>query len=141
MRLEQFLWIAGVLHLLIPIASALVPSVLDWRTELRKLTTLTRQLVWVHGVFIVLVILGFGALTLVNASELSSGTTLARSCCGFIALFWAARLSLQFVLFDPTPHFKHAILRVGHHSLTLMFGYFALVYGWAAIAPAHSALL
>ena len=140
MRLEHFLLIAGALHLLIPIASALVPNVLDWRTELGKLTTLTRQLVWVHGVFIVLVIFGFGALTLMNAASLASGTMLARSLCAFIALFWAARFSLQFVLFDPTPHFKNAILRIGYHGLTALFGYFALVYGWAAIAPMGRAL-
>ena len=55
--LTTLLCIGGLMHFGILIASALVPRVLDWRSELRKLNPLTRQLVWVHGVFIVLTII------------------------------------------------------------------------------------
>ena len=49
----------GMIHFGILLASALVPQVLNWRAELALLGRLTRQLVWVHGAFIVLVIVGF----------------------------------------------------------------------------------
>ena len=135
MRLETMLIIAGALHFGILLASALVPQVLDWRSELAQLSVLTRQLVWVHGIFIVLVIIGFGVLTLLNAEALAGGTPLARCVCGFIAIFWTARLSLQFFLFDPAPHVRSVLLRIGHHGLTVAFAYFGLVYGWAALRP------
>ena len=89
----------GVCHFGILIASALVPKVLDWRTQLGLLSPLCRHVVWTHGVFIVLVIVGFGALSLGLASELAAGTLLARSLCAFIGIFWLARLMIQLFLF------------------------------------------
>ena len=91
--MTMLLRIGGALHFGILIASALVPQVLDWRGELRKLPRLLAQLVWVHGAFLVLTIAGFGVLAVVNARELASGTALARSLCAMIALFWGARLA------------------------------------------------
>lgn len=140
LRLESLIWIAGLLHFGVLIASALVPGVLNWRTELARLSTLTRQLIWVHGAFVVLVIIGFGTLTLINAAALVSGSTLARCLCGFICLFWVLRLSLQLFLFDPRPFLSNALLRAGHHGLTALFVYFSLVYGWAMLWPGHETL-
>jgi hypothetical protein len=53
MRPERLIFIGGLVHFGILLASAMVPRVLDWRTSLRKLDGLSRQLVWVHGLFIV----------------------------------------------------------------------------------------
>jgi len=140
LKLEALLYAAGILHFAVLIASALVPSVLDWRTELARLGLMTRQLVWVHGIFIVLVIIGFGALTLINVEGLAAGSVLARSVCGFIALFWTSRLAVQFFVFDPREHVKHWLLRIGNHGLTVVFAFFSIVYGWAALWPEHSGL-
>jgi hypothetical protein len=131
--LSTLLRLGGVMHFGILIASALVPQVLDWRSELRKLHTLTRQLVWVHGVFIVLTIVALGAIATINAPLLALGGLLARCVCGFVAIFWLARLSLQFALFDPKPFLTKPILKVGYHGLTLVFAYLALTFGWAAV--------
>jgi hypothetical protein len=139
-KLETLLTIAGALHFAVLIASALVPSVLDWRSELAKVSRMTRHVVWVHGVFIVVVIVGFGALTLLNASDLCAGSPLARSVCAFIALFWGARLILQFALFDPAPYSHRFVLRMGNHGLTVLFAYFTVVYGWGALWPDHAVL-
>ena len=132
MNLPLLIAIAGVLHLGILLASASVPQVLEWRRELAQLQPLSRHVVWVHGAFIVLVIVGFGAISLILPSELASGTHLARACCGFIALFWAARLAIQFLLFDARPYLKTPLLRLGYHGLTAVFTYFAVVYTLAA---------
>ena len=57
------IFIGGILHFDILIASALVPQVLDWKAALDKLEPLFRQLVWVYGLFIVLVITDFGLIS------------------------------------------------------------------------------
>ena len=134
-QLEQLVWLAGLLHFGVLIASALVPQVLDWKRELARLSTMTRQLVWVHGAFIVLVIVAFGTLSLLHPDDLASGAPLGRSISACIAVFWGARLSLQFLLFDPTPLLKKVSLKVGYHGLTVVFAYFSVIYGWASIAP------
>jgi alginate O-acetyltransferase complex protein AlgI len=134
-NLVALVFAGGLLHFGILIASALVPQVLDWRGELRKLAPLSRQLVWVHGAFIVLTIIGLGAIVTLNAPLLAGGATLlARCVAAFIAIFWGVRLALQFVLFDPGPLLTKPLLKLGYHGLTFVFAYLAAVFGWAAIA-------
>jgi hypothetical protein len=133
MTLSTLILLGGVCHFGILFASALVPKVLDWRGELGKLHELFRHLVWVHGAFIVLVIIGFGALSLWAPGELAGGTRLARAVCAFIAVFWLARLAIQFFLFDATPYLTTPLLKIGYHGLTVVFTYLSGVYGYAAL--------
>ncbi len=104
---------------------------------LRKLDPLLRQLIWVHGAFIVLVIVGFGIISLGFAAPLAGGTPLARGVCLFIGLFWTARLGMQFFVFDARPFLKTALLKVGYHGLTIVFLYNAVVYSLAAASIVH----
>ena len=130
---EGLLRVAGMVQLGILMASFLVPRVLDWRESLRGLPRLSRDLIWVHGAFIVLVIVGFGVLTLTRAPSLAAGTSLARSVCAFAGLFWLARLGVQFFVFDARPFLTSTWLRLGYHGLTVAFTYLAAVYGWSAL--------
>ena len=136
MNLELLIFAGGILHFGILLASAMVPKVLDWKASLEKLDVLFRQLVWVHGAFIVLVIIGFGLLSVVLAGDLACGTPLARGMCLFISLFWAARLVVQFFVFDAKPYLKTTLLKAGYHGLTVVFIYITVVYALAAFLPA-----
>ena len=133
MNLALLILIGGVLHFGILLASALTPAVLDWKRELAKLDALSRQLVWVHGAFIVLVIVGFGLLSVIMPGELAAGTLLSRGICLFIALFWAARLAVQFFVFDAKPHLRNALLKIGYSGLTAVFVYHTIVSSIAAL--------
>lgn len=129
------LWIvgSGVLHFGTLLASAAVPQVLDWKGELARLQPLSRQLIWVHGLFIVLTIIGFGVLTAGYAEELAAGSPLARAVSGFIAMFWATRLTIQWCVFDAKPFLTSGWLKLGYHGLTLVFLYQVIVLGWSAV--------
>ena len=133
-NLDLFIKLGGVLHLGILIASALTPGVLDWKRELDKLRPLSRQLVWVHGAFIVLTIIGLGVISLIAPAELASGTTLARATCAFIAAFWLCRLGVQFFVFDAKPFLTTALLKLGYHGLTIVFIALVAIYALAALA-------
>ena len=135
LNLQTLLVLGGVCHFGILFASALVPRVLSWRRELRKLCPLSRHLVWTHGVFVVLVIIAFGLISVFGAADLATGSRLARLVCGFIAAFWLARLGIQLFLFDATPFLTSRWLKLGYHGLTAVFTYLGLVYGWAALLP------
>jgi len=95
-----------------------------------------RQLVWVHGAFIVLVIVGFGVLSLFCAGELASRTPLARGVCLFIAIFWGARLGVQFFVFDAKSYLTTTFLKIGYQGLTVAFLFLTIVFAFAAWAPA-----
>ena len=131
--MKTWLVAGGLLHFVVLIASALTPRVLDWRTNLATLHPFLRRLFWVYGGFIVLMIVSFGALSLRHANELASGATLSRSVCAMIAIFWLARLGVQFFVFDARPFLTTTFRRLGYHGLTLLFAALVFIYGSAAL--------
>lgn len=131
--MKSLLYVGGGLHFVILIASALAPRVLDWRSNLSALNPFLRRLFWVYGAFIVLMIVSFGIITLVHTDELASSTPLARTVCAVIAIFWLARLVVQFFVFDARPFLTTTFLRLGYHGLTLLFTALVLIYGCAAL--------
>lgn len=133
--LEIALLLAGIAHFGILIASATAPKALAWKKTLQPLPLLLRQMFWVYGAFIVLMIVSFGSITLVHRETLAQGGSLARWVCGIIAVFWFVRLMVQFFVFDAKPFLTHWVYRVGYHGLTVVFLFLALVYGWAAFLP------
>ena len=124
---------AAAFQLLILIASALTPRVLDWRTNLAVLHPLLRKLFWVYGAYIVMVIIAFSSLTFWHAEAMATHEPVARSLCVFIAIFWGARLFVQFAIFDPRPFLTNWFYRLGYHALTIIFAFLLFVYGKAAI--------
>lgn len=117
---------AGVL-----IASALAPVHLRWRTILAPLPPLVRQLFWVYGGYVVFCIVSLAAVCVAFPGELASGEPLARAVCGFGALFWGVRLSLQPVL-AASPHLTSPPLRLGYHALSVVFLAATVVFAWGA---------
>ena len=133
--LENLIQVGGVCHFGILTASATLPFVLDWRKSLGGLPKIERQLVMAWASFIVLVIMGFGTISLAFADDLAGGSALARAVCGFIAFFWSFRLAWQFFVYEVRDVIEANTrwLWVGYHGLTVVFMYFAVVYAMAAL--------
>ena len=133
MDLERLIFFAGLGQLSVLIASALVPFRLNWREELSGLSRLHRQMYWVYAGYVVLAILAFGTLSIINAGDLASGSSLARGLCAYIAVFWGIRVGLQ-VVFDAKEHLTAWWLKAGYFVLTLLFAAFTMIYTWATFA-------
>jgi hypothetical protein len=131
--MKLLLQLAAALQLLILIASASTPRVLDWRKNLAVLHPFLRKLFWVYGVFVVMVIIAFAALTLRHADAMAAREPVARSLCLFIAIFWGARLLVQFAIFDARPFLTNWFYKTGFHALTIIFAFLTFVYGKAAL--------
>lgn len=132
--LAMLIFAAGLAQFGILTASALVPIRLNWRQELQALPRLQRQMYWVYGGYVVLSIIAFGLISTFNAAELAAGGGLARAFCGYVAVFWGIRLTLQWV-FDVEEHLTAWWLRLGERMLTVMFTLFTIVYAWSALRP------
>ena len=130
--LARVIFAAGVGQLGVLIASALVPSRLNWRDTLGGLPRLHRQMYWVYGGYVVLSILAFSTLSIFNSRELASGSGLARGFCAYVALFWGIRAGLQ-AIFDTREYLTAWYLKAGYFGLTITFTLFTIVYGWAAV--------
>jgi hypothetical protein len=131
--LQSLILISGVLHLGTLLGSAQVPRELRFKEELPRLNPLLRNWVLVAGGYIVLDLIAFGVLSLSFSAELSSGQPLARGVCAFISIFWGIRLVIQLFVFDAKPYLRTTFLRVGYHSLTVVFVWHTVVYGFAAL--------
>ena len=131
--MKLLLQLAAAVQLLILIASASTPRVLDWRKNLAVLHPFLRKLFWVYGVFVVMVIIAFAVLTFRHADAMAAREPVARSLCLFIAIFWGARLLVQFAIFDARPFLTNWFYKTGYHALTLIFAFLTFVYGKAAL--------
>ncbi|MES2996881.1 MAG: hypothetical protein V4733_08735 [Verrucomicrobiota bacterium] len=129
----SLLILAGAGHFGIVTASMLVPRALDWKTQLAPLHPFMRRLFWVYGIFITLATVIFGALTLIFAREMAAGDPVGRGLAAAISLYWAARLIVQWFVFD-SREFRTTIWHsIGEHVLTAGFVFVTVVYAWVAI--------
>lgn len=121
---------AGVGQLGILVASAQVPSKLNWARDLAGLHRLHRQMYWTYGGYVVLGIVFLGLVSLLCANELASGSRLGAVVCAYGFVFWGARVALQWV-YDLEPFLVARWMRVGYHVLTVAFVSLAALYGVA----------
>jgi hypothetical protein len=122
------LWLAGVGHFLILIASFQVPSRLRWKQDLQSLMPFNRKLLWVQSGFTVLTILSFGVLTLMLHTELLRGDRAALGLACFIGIYWTARVSVDAFYFSHADWPKGKQFAVGHVLLTSLFSALAASY-------------
>jgi hypothetical protein len=126
------LQIAGILHLGLIGAGAVMPKVVDLRAHLAALPGFIRQLFWVYYSFIGLCLVSFGCITFIFATSLTAGSPLARALCVFLAAFWTLRLVAATFIFDVTPYLTDPSRWLGYHATNLVFIYLPIVYLLAA---------
>src|SRR6202008_637609 len=101
-----------------------------WRTELRALTPMTRQVFWTYAAYVCGAHVAFGLVSLLAPERLLDGTTLARAVSGFVAAWWGARLLIAAFGCE-----RHALpdrpaIRWAHRALLLLFSLLAVGYGF-----------
>jgi hypothetical protein len=132
LNLTFALQLAGVLHLGLMCAGAMMPRVVGLRTHLTVLPPFIRQLFWVYYSFIGLCLLSFGTITVTLAPALAGGSSLARALCLFLAAFWTLRLVAASFIFDLRPYLTNNYRRLGYHATNVVFAYLPIVYAYAA---------
>jgi len=131
MKLTLLLQIAGLLHLGLLCAGALMPRTVNLREHLASLPPFIRRLFFVYFAFIALLLASFGLITFFFADSLAAGTPLARALCLCLLVFWTARLGVAAFVFDVGPYLSNAFYRAGYHATNLVFAYLVAVYGLA----------
>ena len=128
--LNVALWLAGVGHFCVLGASFQVPRRLGWNEDLPKLTPFNRKLMYVYGGFTVLTIAAFGVLTLFLHGEMLHGERAATALAVFIAIYWTARISVDFLYYEHKDWPRGAQFVAGHILLMGLFFALATTY-WA----------
>ena len=125
---------AGVAQITIGLASLAIPKVLRWDDELSRVGALTRQVFWVYAGYILMSNVAFGVVSLLASRQLLDGSMLAAGVTGFIALWWIARLGIQFFYFDKSQMPAGLRYKAMCAGLVLAFVYLSLTYGAAFAA-------
>ncbi len=129
--LEMCIWVAGIGQLVLVVASLAIPRCLGWREETARLRPLTRQVFWTYAGYIWATNLSFGLISVSSPASLTDGSVLATSVSGFIAVYWAARLMIQFTYFDRSDAPGGKLFQVAEALLVGLFIGLTAVYGYA----------
>ena len=123
---------AGVLLLTLASVHVFFPRRFRWREELARLSTLNRQIFQVHVLFIVLILVMMGLLSLFYADALVEPDELATAVLVGLSTFWGLRLLVQWFVYDRSLWRGQRLNTVIHLVFTGIWAYLASVYGWAA---------
>jgi hypothetical protein len=134
MPLLTLICAAGFAQIVLAIASLAIPKVLRWSEQTAPLRPLIRQVFWTYAGYIWFSNLSFGLVSAFLPESLIAGTPLAAAVTGFVALWWAARLVIQFTYFDRTDAPTGLQFLAGEAALIGLFVSLTLIYGAAAIA-------
>jgi hypothetical protein len=132
-HLTLLLQLAGLMHLGLICAGALMPRAVDLKHNLVSLPPFIRRLFWVYYVFIGLCLVSFGTITFTLANVLAAGGILSRALCAFLAVFWTVRLIAATFVFDVRPYLTNNFWRLGYHATNIVFAYLPAVYILAAV--------
>jgi hypothetical protein len=127
-----FLIIAGLGQIGLGLASLAVPKVLKWEKELARMKPITRQIYTTYAVYIWAINLSFGFLSLLRPEWLLDPHPLARAVSGFIAVYWGARLLIQFFYYDRSIRPPGAFWVLAEWMLVALFTYLTALYGYLA---------
>jgi hypothetical protein len=131
-NLTGLLQIAGVLHLGLISANALMPRTVNLSAHIAALPQFIRQMFWVYYSFINLCLVSFGLITFSLAGKLASGDDLARAICIFFVAFWTLRLVTGIFVFNMRPYLTTIGRRLGYYAINIVIVYLLIIYAWAA---------
>ena len=129
LSLSAWIQVAGAVQLAIGLANLPLASRLQYRKNLAGASEIVRQVFYVHAAYIVLVVLGFAALSLLFPTELGSGRPLGRFLSSFLAIFWLLRVPIQLFYYPVEIRRQNRLADV---IFTVAFAFLALVFGLAA---------
>ncbi|HEY1381059.1 MAG TPA: hypothetical protein VGF55_29945 [Gemmataceae bacterium] len=133
--------IAGAGQLALAAGSLAIPRILRWPEDTARLRPLTRQMFWVYAAYILSFHVAFGLLSALAPHWLLDGSPLAGAVAGFIAVYWGARLTLQFTVLDRRDAPAGRLIRAAEAALVSLFVGLTLTYAavtwrtWAGVGP------
>jgi hypothetical protein len=138
MTLQFHLQAVGALQIALALAHTTFTRRFNWKEETARLSLLNRQIFYVHTVFICVVLISFGLLSLFCADELQSRSRLATFVLAGITFFWVLRWLFQFFVYDSRLWKGNRFNTIVHVIFSAVWTYFGCVYSaalWHQINP------
>jgi hypothetical protein len=111
MEIKTYIIIGGVYNLGLVIFHLLFSKIFNWKKELRLLNSINRNTIQVLNIFLTLIFLFFGYISIFHTNELTS-TNLGISLLGFFSLFWFLRAFAQIYFYGIKNNFSKILFLV-----------------------------
>ncbi len=130
--MDSHLKITGSLLIILGLIHSIFPRYFNWKEELKNVSLINKEIMYVHTFFIGLIVFLMGLLCLLASDDLLN-TSLGHKILKGFSIFWGFRLIMQFFgyssiiwkgkKFETTIHIIFALF---WFYLTTLFGYCAL---------------
>lgn len=125
--MELHLRIIGSILVLLSLIHVIFPKRFNWEIELLPLSTLNRQIMYVHTFFIALVVLLMGLFCIFCAEDIVH-TRLGHDLSLGLFIFWGIRLLFQFFVYSPELWKGKLFETVVHVVFSVLWLYFTVVF-------------
>ena len=125
--MEIHLKIVGALLIALSLMHIIIPKYFKWEQELKSLSLITKQILYVHTFFIAFIVLLMGLLCLSYASELVNDPFGRMISLGLFG-FWLTRLIFQFFVYSPKVWRGKRFETVMHVMFSIAWLYFTIVF-------------
>jgi hypothetical protein len=125
--MEVHFKIMGVLLIGLSGAHILFPKYFNWTDDLKSLSLINRQMMYVHTFFIGLIVLLMGVLCLTSSRELIN-TNLGKKITLGLGIFWLSRLIIQFFGYSSKLWKGKSFETTIHILFSLLWAYLSLVF-------------
>jgi hypothetical protein len=124
--------LAGIGQLALVSIGLLLPRILGWPAEFRRLSLLTRQSCWAHFIYLLAGNATLAFVAIIAPDSLLGGDALAIAASLFAATYAASRLPLQFFVYDRGLTHVDPWYKLGEAALLFVYMVMAAGYGFAA---------
>lgn len=121
------LQIIGYILILLALIHVGFPKYFNWKTELKTLNLIHKQIYVVHTFFIGFVVLLMGVLCITSSEELIS-TNLGKTLSLGLGIFWGVRLLFQLLIYSPKLWIGKTFETIMHVLFTLLWIYLTTIF-------------
>ena len=125
--MKTHLELVGILLIGLALLHGIFPRYFRWREEMKSVSLLTRQILYVHTFFIALTVFLMGVLCLTSAADLVE-TSLGRKVAGGMFAFWFARWLIQFFGYSSNLWKGKRLETAVHILFSMLWGYLSGVF-------------
>jgi len=125
--MDLHLKIIGILLIVLALIHFSFPKYFDWKQELRSLSLMNRQMMYVHTFFIAFLVFLIGVLCLTSSNELLN-TAIGKKISLCLGLFWLVRLCVQFFGYSSKIWKGKSFETVVHILFSIFWAYLSTVF-------------
>ncbi|RZK33752.1 MAG: hypothetical protein EOO90_31800, partial [Pedobacter sp.] len=124
--------IVGFILVVLAFVHIVFPKYFAWKEQLKSLTLINKQLMYVHTFFIAVTTLLMGVLCMLCAKDLTT-TAFGQKIAFGLALFWGMRLFFQFFVYSKDLWKGKRFETCVHIIFSILWLYITVVFGIVAV--------